>query len=119
VAGGGWSSPDEATVSFDDMLDNFMQGHSFLLKEFGTTPKVGWNLDGKGHSAAAARIYSQLGFDAQFFANVDHDLKQKLLKQKEMNFLWRPFEKQSGAEFQLLTGVLKDKGCWAANSMSE
>lgn len=56
VASGAWTSPDEATVSFEDMLDNFIIGHQFLHKELDAKPKIGWNLDVKGHSAAATRL---------------------------------------------------------------
>lgn len=55
-----------------------MIGHEFLQKEFGITPKIGWNLDAFGHSATNARLFAQLGFEAQFFSHIDEDLKRKL-----------------------------------------
>ena len=30
LVGGGWSSPDEACPSFEDLIDNMMIAHSFL-----------------------------------------------------------------------------------------
>jgi hypothetical protein len=39
---GGWVQPDEACPSFDDLIQNFMIAHQFLLKEFGIIPKIGW-----------------------------------------------------------------------------
>jgi hypothetical protein len=41
-----------------------MLGHSFLKKEFGVTPKVGWNLDAPGNSMTNTRLFAQLGFEA-------------------------------------------------------
>ena len=29
--GGGWSMPDEAVTHFDDIINNYMIGHEFLL----------------------------------------------------------------------------------------
>ena len=31
------------------------------------TPKIGWNLEAYGHTSTNARLFAQLGFDAQFF----------------------------------------------------
>ena len=39
---GGWSMHDEACPTYEDMIDNMMTGHDFILKEFGVTPRVGW-----------------------------------------------------------------------------
>jgi len=62
VASGSWSSFDEACPSFEDMINNLMIGHNFLMREFQYTPKVAWNIEAAGHSASAARIFSQLGY---------------------------------------------------------
>ena len=32
---GGMSAPDEATTNSDDIIDNFMIGHQFLINEVG------------------------------------------------------------------------------------
>jgi len=32
------SAPDEATTNSDDLIDNFMTGHQFLLEEVGVSP---------------------------------------------------------------------------------
>lgn len=34
LVSGGWSAPDEATTTYDQILDNFMIGQQFLQKEF-------------------------------------------------------------------------------------
>lgn len=39
---GGWSMHDEACAHYEDMINNMMAGHQFILKEFDVTPKVGW-----------------------------------------------------------------------------
>ena len=38
----GWSMHDEACPHYEDMLNNMMVGHEFVLKEFGVRPRVGW-----------------------------------------------------------------------------
>jgi hypothetical protein len=33
---------DEACAHYEDMIDNMMAGHQFLLKEVGVKPRIGW-----------------------------------------------------------------------------
>jgi len=51
-ANGGWSATDEACPTYEDMINNMVQGHQFLMREFGKVPKIGWHLDSFGHSSA-------------------------------------------------------------------
>lgn len=39
---GGWSMHDEACPTYEDMIDNMMMGHDFILKNFGKKPSIGW-----------------------------------------------------------------------------
>ena len=64
-------STDEATTNYADILRNFEVAHDFLKAEFGVTPKVGWQLDPFGHSAANALLFAQMGMEAIFFARVN------------------------------------------------
>ena len=40
--GGGWSMIDEAVTHYEDIINNMMMGHQFILKEFGVKPRVAW-----------------------------------------------------------------------------
>lgn len=73
----GWSMHDEACPIYEDMIDNMMMGHDFILKEFGVKPRIGWQIDPFGHSNTNARIFSEMGFDAWFFARLDGGDKQR------------------------------------------
>ena len=108
VATGGWTSTDEACPNYEDLINNVMIGHQFLQKEFGVTPSIGWNLDAAGHSATNARLFAQLGFDAQFFSNIDEELKKKLSEEanQRLNFVWQPYSQHDN--YQIFTGVLRD-----------
>jgi lysosomal alpha-mannosidase len=55
-----------------------MLAHSFLQTEFGVIPKVGWNIFAYGHSATNARLFSEMGYNGQFFAKLDDDIKDDL-----------------------------------------
>jgi hypothetical protein len=86
---GGWCMHDEATTHFMGMIDQTTLGHSFLKKELGVVPTVGWQLDPFGHSATQASLMtSKAGFDALYFGRIDYqDLELRQLT-KECEGLW-------------------------------
>ena len=86
---GGWCMHDEATTHYIGMIDQTTLGHTFLKKELGVIPRVGWQLDPFGHSATqASMMTSKMGFDALFFGRIDYqDLRLRQLEQ-ECEGLW-------------------------------
>ena len=116
VATGGWSSTDEACPNYEDLINNIMIGHSFMKKEFGVTPKIGWNVENPGHSSTNTRLFSQLGFKAQYFSRVDQDLKVHLSSKnetnKELNFIWRPYGKNAGDQYDIFSSILINPMCY-------
>ena len=92
---------DEETCAcphYEDMINNMWHGHEWLQKKFGVIPKIGWHIDPFGHSSANPRLFTDMGFDAWFFARLDYQDKEYREKDKSMNFLWRPFSKHFGNE---------------------
>ena len=71
MANAGWSMHDEACPTYEDMINNHMIGHDFVLKEFGVKPRIGWQIDPFGHSNTNARLFAEMGFDAWFFGRMD------------------------------------------------
>ena len=66
-------SPDEATTNYADLIRNFEQAHDWIMSEFGIKPKIAWQLDPFGHSAAMAGLFAQMGMDAVFFGRINED----------------------------------------------
>ena len=106
IVNGGYSMSDEATPYFEDFINNMRSGHEFLFREFGVTPRIGWSIDPFGHASASAALFSEMGFDAWFFARIDYQDKQRRLADKEMEFLWRPFSTNVGSSYEIFTHVL-------------
>ena len=79
IVNAGWSMHDEACPHYEDMINNMMKGHEFLLQEFGVKPRIGWHVDPFGHSSANPRLFAEMGFDAWFFARLDYQDKNKRL----------------------------------------
>lgn len=97
---GGWVGPEESTANYQDIIENFVKGHTWLKEEFGAAaaPTVGWNVDPFGHTQANAAIFADLGFEALFFARAgDDEIKQRFDPENHASlFLWRPMSKHFG-----------------------
>lgn len=89
----GWSMHDEACTHHDDMMNNMLIGHEFLLKEFGeyAIPSVGWHIDPFGHSNANPRLFAEMVFDSWFFARIDYQEHKKRMAEKTMQWVRNPF----------------------------
>ncbi|CAI2376469.1 unnamed protein product [Moneuplotes crassus] len=105
-ANAGMSMSDEATVHYEDFLNNLKAGHDFLKRELGYRPTIGWHLDPFGHHSATAGLFAEMGFNAWFFARIDHQDKDKRLENKEMEWLHRPFNKSLGARAEIFTHMM-------------
>jgi hypothetical protein len=97
---------DEACPIYEDMIDNMMIGHDFILKEFGVKPRIGWQIDPFGHSNTNARIFAEMGFDAWFFARLDHQDKDRRTRDNELEFVWMPNPQSLGKDVNIFTHVL-------------
>ena len=89
---------DESTPHYEDMINNMLIGHEFLQKEFNVKPNIGWHVDPFGHSSANPRLFADMGLKAWWFARIDSQDKEKRLKDKSLNYLWRPFSKHFGKQ---------------------
>ena len=94
-------STDEATPNYEEMIVNMQKGHSYLQKEFGIRPRIGWMVDSFGHSASNAALFADFGFEAIFMARNAHDSKASRQKNGEMSFIWKPFSKHFGDEKEI------------------
>lgn len=101
---GGYCMNDEATVYYEDSIDQMTIGHQFILENFNIIPTVGWHIDPFGHASAQAALFAQMGFKAFFFARIDYQDKQKRLKDKSMEMMWIPDTSQ-GLENAMFTHV--------------
>jgi hypothetical protein len=119
LVNGGWSAPDEATTTYDQLLDNFMIAQQFLQKEFGVHPRVSWQLDAFGVSTGYARLARDVGFDAMFFSRVDIAEKLEMRAKKGKYAVWRPHEENFGQQKDILALNMDQGGvlgsyCWPA-----
>jgi len=83
--------PDEASPTYSAIIDLMTEGHQFILREFGSAarPRVGWSVDPFGHSAGAARLYREMGFDAFGITRMSYLEKNARKLNSSLEVLWR------------------------------
>lgn len=52
-------------------------------------PNIGWQIDPFGHSSEMASIFSQLGYEAVFFARLDWRDKERRKDNKALELIWQ------------------------------
>lgn len=87
---GGMVSNDEACANYTDIVRNYEMGHDFLMSEFGIKPKIAWQLDPFGHSAANAALLAEMGLETVVFARMNEDEGKHRKLEQDMQFFWQP-----------------------------
>ena len=89
---GSFVSNDEATTSYNDIIDQIRIGQQFLVEEFNITSKTAWYIDSFGHSAGNAYLMTQFGYENIVLGRMHLDYLELLKKNKNIEFYWQPFD---------------------------
>ncbi|KAF6160103.1 hypothetical protein GIB67_018883 [Kingdonia uniflora] len=107
-ANGGMCMHDEAAPHYIDMIDQTTLGHRFIKREFGQTPRIGWQIDPFGHSAVQAYLLgAEVGFDSLFFGRIDYQDRAKRKSEKSLEVVWRG-SKTFGSSAQIFAGAFPE-----------
>ena len=103
---GGWCMNDEGSTHYNAIIDQMTHGLKFIEDNFGSDarPRIAWHIDPFGHSAEQASLFSQMSFDGFFFGRIDYADKNKRLKEKTMELIWRG-SKSLGRNSDIFTGI--------------
>ncbi|XP_050232389.1 probable alpha-mannosidase At5g13980 [Mercurialis annua] len=105
---GGMCMHDEAVVHYIDMIDQTTLGHRFIKKEFGVTPRIGWQIDPFGHSAVQAYLLgAEVGFDSFYFGRIDYQDRAKRKNEKSLEVVWQG-SKSLGSSAQIFAGAFPE-----------
>ncbi len=87
---GGWVSNDEATVTLAASVQQMTEGHRWLQENIApdVVPRVAWQIDPFGLSAAMAYIFAEMGLDAEVAWRVSEDETRARLGRKESELVW-------------------------------
>ena len=80
----------------------------FFIDTFGKCgkPRVAWQIDPFGHSREQANLFAKMGYDGLFFGRLDYADKEKRMKERQMEMIWRGEEDDESGESDLFTGAL-------------
>ncbi|KAJ8607976.1 hypothetical protein CTAYLR_008233 [Chrysophaeum taylorii] len=69
---GGWCMHDEASPTWDEMVDQTTRGHQFLLQHLNATPRGTWQVDPFGHTNTQAWLLGyEAGMPSLYFGRMD------------------------------------------------
>ncbi|MBO7745437.1 alpha-mannosidase [Paenibacillus sp. MWE-103] len=99
IVGGWWIQPDCNLPSGESFARHGLYGQRYFQAKFGTTAKVGYNVDSFGHNAMLPQLLKKSGIDYYVFMRPD---KQE--KELERNLFW--WESEDGS--RVMTFRLSD-----------
>ncbi|XP_066557713.1 alpha-mannosidase 2x isoform X2 [Amia ocellicauda] len=96
---GGWVMTDEANVHYFAMIDQLIEGHQWLEKNIGVTPRSGWAVDPFGHSATMPYLLKRANLTSMLIQRVHYSIKKHLSATRSLEFMWRQaWDLESGTD---------------------
>lgn len=109
----GWSQHDMGCTTVDSMLNNWVEGHSWIAQHFGSEflPRVGWSLDPFGPSVSQAVLQAMMGMDAWFFTRITGSDVDARKEAKALEFVWRGSSSLPHEETEIFSHVFESYYC--------
>jgi len=90
---GGWVMTDEANVELFSMIEQLVEGHSFLRSTLNIRPKSSWSVDSFGHGGTFPHILAKSGIYNMVIMRIHYAWKEWLARYQQGDFLWKqPWE---------------------------
>ena len=87
---GSWVMPDEANTHYFALIDQMIEGHSWLTEHVTSIkPETTWSVDPFGCSSTMAYLNKKAGFKNMMILRVHELVKSKLKDRQALQFYWR------------------------------
>ena len=98
---GGWVMTDEANVDLFSMIDQLVEGHSFLRTTFNIRPVSSWSVDSFGHGGTFPHLLAKSGIPNMVIMRTHYAWKEWMAKHQQGDFLWKQSWEADGSEAPL------------------
>uniref|UniRef100_A0A8D1YTU1 Alpha-mannosidase n=1 Tax=Sus scrofa TaxID=9823 RepID=A0A8D1YTU1_PIG len=89
IATGGWVMPDEANSHYFALIDQLIEGHQWLEKNLGATPRSGWAVDPFGYSSTMPYLLRRANLTSMLIQRVHYTIKKHFAATHSLEFMWR------------------------------
>lgn len=89
IVTGGWVMTDEANAHYFAMIDQLIEGHQWLERNLGVTPRSGWAVDPFGHSATMPYLLKKANLTSMLIQRVHYSIKKHFASTRSLEFMWR------------------------------
>lgn len=89
MATGGWVMPDEANSHYFALIDQLLEGHQWLERNLGATPRSGWAVDPFGHSSTMPYLLRRANISSMLIQRVHYIIKKHFSATHSLEFMWR------------------------------
>lgn len=89
IATGGWVMPDEANSHYFALVDQLIEGHQWLERNLGATPRSGWAVDPFGHSSTMPYLLRRANLTSMLIQRVHYAIKKHFAATHSLEFMWR------------------------------
>ncbi|XP_042526366.1 alpha-mannosidase 2x isoform X1 [Dipodomys spectabilis] len=89
IATGGWVMPDEANSHYFALIDQLIEGHQWLEKNLGATPRSGWAVDPFGYSSTMPYLLRRANLTSMLIQRVHYAIKKRFAATHSLEFMWR------------------------------
>ncbi|XP_057575918.1 alpha-mannosidase 2x isoform X8 [Hippopotamus amphibius kiboko] len=81
--------PDEANSHYFALIDQLIEGHQWLEKNLGATPRSGWAVDPFGYSPTMAYLLRRANLTSMLIQRVHYAIKKHFAATHSLEFMWR------------------------------
>lgn len=89
IATGGWVMPDEANSHYFALIDQLIEGHQWLERNLGATPRSGWAVDPFGYSSTMPYLLRRANLTSMLIQRVHYAIKKHFAATHSLEFMWR------------------------------
>lgn len=81
--------PDEANSHYFALIDQLIEGHQWLERNLGATPRSGWAVDPFGYSSTIPYLLRRANLTSMLIQRVHYAIKKHFAATHSLEFMWR------------------------------